>query len=84
MSEETNEILSFERIGENGMKVVVRGTADTLRSMFRAALMEHPDMRKLLMPVIMDIIKDPEFVKQGIQDLLSFNTDEDEEELTTD
>lgn len=86
MEEENDrrDTLSFTRIGKNGMQVEVKGNADTLRSMFRAALMEHQDMRKLLMPVFMDVMKDPKFIELGLEDLRrSFNGEDDEEELDT-
>ena len=76
--------LSFTRIGSNGMQVEVKGNADTLRSMFRAAMMEHHDMRKLLIPVIMDILKDEDFLKLGLDDALRAMRGEDQEDLTLD
>jgi hypothetical protein len=85
--EEENDVrdtLAFTRIGKNGMQVEVKGNADTLRSMFRAALMEHPDMRKLLVPVFMDVMKDPKFIELGLEDLRrSLSRDEDDIELDT-
>lgn len=79
------DTLSFTRIGKNGMQVEVKGNTDTLRSMFRAALMEHHDMRKLLMPVIMDVLKDPEFMLKGLEDLKnSLGGDSDDVELDVD
>jgi len=70
MSEERNDRLSFERQGDNGMGVEIQGSADTLRSMVHAALMNHKDLRTLIMPVILQLMSSDEFRNLCINDMI--------------
>jgi hypothetical protein len=92
MSEKIIDKLSFERQGENGMNVEIIGSSDTLRSMFHAALMNHKDLRNLMMPVILMLINDDEFKALCVKDMVAdvgkslglTDEDDDVESITTD
>ena len=92
MSEERIDKLSFERQGENGMGVEIVGSADTLRSMIHAALMNHKDLRTLFMPVILQLMSSDEFRQLCVNDMINdmgkkLGVDDEEEDndpLTTD
>jgi len=93
MSEKIIDKLSFERQGENGMSVEIIGSSDILRSMLHGALMNHKDLRTLIMPVLMELIKNDEFkalcVKDMVTDIgknlgLGNDDDDDVDSITTD
>jgi hypothetical protein len=91
MSEERKDKLSFERQGDNGMGIEIQGSADTLRSMIHSALMNHKDLRTLIMPVILQLMSDNEFRNLCVNDMindmasnLGVDTEEDNDPLITD
>ena len=76
-NEEHIDRLCFIRQGSNGMQVEIVGSADTLMSMVHSAIMSHYELRRLLMPVIMKIIKDDKFIEIAMNDMLSHLSPED-------
>jgi hypothetical protein len=72
--------LCFIRQGENGMEVEIVGNANTLMSMLHSALMSHAELRRLIMPVVMNIMKDDKFIEVVMNDMLSaLKPDHDED-----
>ena len=64
------------------MEVQVVGDGNTLMNMVHSSLMSHLEIRKILMPVIMKLLKDDEFLKVTMNDMLSSlkELDDDEED----
>jgi hypothetical protein len=65
------ERLAFIRQGEDGMAVELVGRMDTIRNMVRAALQDNMELRKLLMPVIVDLMQDKEFMLSLLDDVIT-------------
>ena len=74
--------LCFLKEGENGMQVQIVGEAGTLMTMVQSAILSHVELRKLFMPVMMNLMKSEEFMAVCMQDMLSsmggMKDDEDE------
>lgn len=85
MEEENNqqERLCFIRQGDNGMQVEIVGNGHTLMSMVHSALMTHAEIRKLLIPVFTELMKDEKFLLNALGDALSSIDDDDEEIIDT-
>jgi hypothetical protein len=81
MEENKNEDrLCFIRQGENGMQVEIVGNANILMSMLHSALMSHVELRRMMMPVFMNIMKDDKFMEIVMNDMLSaLKPDHDED-----
>ena len=71
MSEEEETRLCFIRRGDNQMEVQIIGESNTLMSMIHTSLMTHLELRKILMPVVMKLLKDDEYLKVVMNDMLS-------------
>jgi hypothetical protein len=65
------ERLAFIRQGEDGMAVELVGRMDTIRNMVRAALQENMELRRLLMPVVVDLMQDKEFMLSLLDDVIT-------------
>lgn len=84
--------LCFVRQGENGMEVEIVGSRDTLSSMITSALMNHAEVRRLLMPIMLGLMAEDKFKELCINDMISdigsglgINLDgEDDDPITTD
>ena len=91
MSEDLTQRLCFIQRGEHGMQVEIVGEQQTLMSMFHSALMSNAELRQLLMPVMMRLMKDDDFIKLGIDDMMNTlkrritgdDSDKDENTLDT-
>jgi DNA-directed RNA polymerase subunit L len=70
MSKDLTTRLAFIKQGENGMQVELVGEKGTLMSMVHSALMSNAELRTLLMPVVMGLMKDEEFLKLTMKDML--------------
>ena len=82
MEDPHRERLAFIRAGENGMTVELVGRIDTLRHMIRATLIDNADIRQLIMPVIVDLMHDKDFMMSMLDDTLSHMTKGDDEDDT--
>lgn len=82
MSEQEETRLCFIQRGDSQMEVQVIGDGNTLMSMLHSSLMSHLEIRKILMPVVMKLLKDEEFLKVTMNDMLSSlkELDDDEED----
>lgn len=79
--EENEDRLCFIRQGENGMQIEIVGNAQTLMSMIHSGIMSHFELRRLLMPVMMKIMKDEEFIKLAMNDMLSSFSDNSTDDI---
>ena len=71
MSEQEETRLCFIQRGDSQMEVQVVGDGNTLMNMLHSSLMSHLDLRKIIMPVVMKLLKDDEFLKVTMNDMLS-------------
>lgn len=80
--------LSLTQIADDEMQVQIVGQKDLLMAMIYSALMKHKAVRDLLMPVVMQVMKDPEFLQASLEDMANSLRDESkdasEDILTTD
>ena len=88
MSKDLTTRLAFIKHGENGMQVEIVGEQSTLMSMFHSALMSNSELRSLIMPVVMSLTKDEDFLKLTMNDMLNtlkkkMGMDESNEESDT-
>lgn len=82
MEENQEDRLCFYRQGENGMQVEIVGNANTLMSMLHSAVMTHAELRRLMVPVFMSIMKDDKFMEIIMNDMLSkLNPENDSENI---
>jgi hypothetical protein len=71
MSKDLTTRLAFIKQGENGMQVEIVGEQSTLMSMFHSALMSNGELRNLILPVVMSLMKDEDFLKLSMNDMLN-------------
>jgi hypothetical protein len=64
---------------DNGMAVELVGDAHTLSNMLASALMSHTEVRQLLMPVFMQLMKDEDFMMVCMQDMMASITPKSED-----
>lgn len=70
MKDPQQERLAFIRIGEDGMAVEMVGRPQTLQSMVRAAISDNPEIRKLLIPVLFEMMNDKAFMLSLLDDVV--------------
>lgn len=82
MSEQEETRLCFIQRGDSQMEIQVVGDGNTLMNMLHSSLMSHLELRKVIMPVVMRLLKDDEFLKVTMNDMLSSlkELDDDEED----
>jgi hypothetical protein len=56
---------------DNAMAVELVGDANTLSNMLASALMSHAEVRQLMMPVFMQLMKDEDFMMVCMQDMMA-------------
>lgn len=85
MSKENVESrMSFTQQGEKGMEIAIVGSGDTLMSMLHSAIMSHTEVRKIIIPVVMSLLKSDEFMKLTLDDMVAGLTpDDDKHNLDT-
>lgn len=84
MEENENiERLCFVRKGEDGMEIEIVGNNTTLMAMIHSALLTHVEVRKVLFPVLMALVKDEKFLDIAMQDILDQLTGEDDQIIDT-
>lgn len=71
MSEKEETRLCFIQRGDSQMEIQVVGDGNTLMNMLHSSLMSHLELRKVIMPVVMKLLKDDEFLKVTMNDMLS-------------
>lgn len=76
---EETERLAFIRQGENGMQVEIVGSPKILMSMLHSAILSHIEVRRLMMPLFMAIMKDDKFMEVAMDDMLSAMKGEEED-----
>jgi hypothetical protein len=83
MDKSEQERLCFIRQGDNGMQVEIVGSPSTLMSMLQSALLSHTEVRRIMMPLFLTMMKDEKFLEVAMNDAMSFFKDdnEDEEEI---
>ena len=92
MSErDMNDRVCFVRQGENGMEVEIVGSAEVLHSMISSALMTHAELRKLFMPIMLNLMADDKFKDLCLNDIigdigkdLGIDLDNEDDSITTD
>jgi hypothetical protein len=78
-SEET-ERLAFIRQGKDGMQVEIVGNPKVLMGMLHSAILSHIEVRRLMMPLFMAIMKDDKFMDVAMNDMLSAMKEEEDED----
>jgi len=68
---EETERLCFIRQGKDGMQVEIVGNPKVLMSMIHSAILSHIEVRRLMMPLLMTIMKDDKFMEVAMNDMLS-------------
>ena len=76
--------ISFTQQGEKGMEIAIVGSGDILMSMLHSAIMSHTEVRKIIIPVVMSLLKSDEFMRLTLDDMVAGLTpDDDEHNLDT-
>jgi hypothetical protein len=80
---EERERLFFIRQGKDGMQVEIVGNPQILMSMIHSAILSHIEVRRLMMPLLMTVMKDDKFMEVAMNDMLSImkGDDEDDEDV---
>ena len=80
---EETERLCFIRQGKDGMQVEIVGNPKILMGMMHSAILSHIEVRRLMMPLLMTIMKDDKFMEIAMNDMLSImkGDDEDDEDV---
>ena len=80
---EETERLCFIRQGKDGMQVEIVGNPQILMSMIHSAILSHIEVRRLMMPLLMTVMKDDKFMEVAMNDMLSImkGDDEDDEDV---
>jgi hypothetical protein len=73
--------LCFIRQGDNGMSIEIVGSPDILMSMIHSGIMSHYELRRLLIPVMMKVMKDDEFMELAMKDMLSKLSGENSDDI---
>jgi len=76
------ERLAFIRVGDDGMAVEMVGRPQTLQSMVKAAITDNPEIRKLLIPMVFELMHDKSFMlsllDDVVDDITGNNSDDDD------
>ena len=64
------ERLAFIRIGDDGMAVEMVGKPQTLQNMVKAAITDNPEIRKLLIPMVFELMHDKSFMLSLLDDVV--------------
>jgi hypothetical protein len=76
------ERLAFIRVGDDGMAVEMVGKPQTLQSMVKAAITDNPEIRKLLIPMVFELMHDKSFMlsllDDVVDDITGNNSDDDD------
>jgi hypothetical protein len=81
------ERLAFIRVGDDGMAVEMVGKPQTLQSMVKAAITDNPEIRKLLIPMVFELMHDKSFMLSLLDDVvddITGNSSDDEDTLELD
>lgn len=81
------ERLAFIRIGDDGMAVEMVGKPQTLQSMVKAAITDNPEIRKLLIPMVFELMHDKSFMLSLLDDVvddITGNSSDDDDTLELD
>ena len=74
------EKFSISRESEDGMVVELVGNQNTIANMLRSALMSHAQLRRLIIPIVTDLISDKEFLSLMMDDILTQIKKKDDED----
>ena len=81
------ERLAFIRVGDDGMAVEMVGKPQTLQSMVKAAITDNPEIRKLLIPMVFELMHDKSFMLSLLDDVvddITGNSSDDDDTLELD
>ena len=81
--DDNTERLVIRRSGENSMEVEIVGDQQVLMSMIHAALINHQSIRKTLIPVLHMVMKDDDFLRITLEDMMNDLSGESNEETYT-
>lgn len=75
------ERLCFIRKGKEGLDIEIIGSSAVLMNMIQSAMISHAEVRKILFPVMMMLMKDERFLDATIEDIMLEITGQDNDDV---